>query len=220
MYLQIQALSPSDPSFIHEMEEVVQCSAKQPEWVEQDCAHPAQDHLSATTLEEVEDDEGYRDVEEHTKVITENSHDNHDRESPLVADHTFSHFCSNMMVPCEEMQDDTIEEISWRLALQSVREEEERARVTKEVVEDEEESKEKVALDLFQGERPHFEEGRGVEEASGVQDEDEVEVEKACTGHEFHVISTKLRGAAWQGPICSVSLPDQGHINTGPSWWT
>ncbi|CAL1405431.1 unnamed protein product [Linum trigynum] len=61
-------------------------------------------------------------------------------------------------------------------------EEEERERVRKEVVEDEEESKEEVVLDLFQGERPHFEKGRGVEEASGVQDEDEIGVEEACTG--------------------------------------
>ncbi|CAL1396005.1 unnamed protein product [Linum trigynum] len=29
----------------------------------------------------------------------------------------------------------------------------------------------------------------GVEEAIGFQDEDEVEVEEACTGHELHVIS-------------------------------
>ncbi|CAL1359839.1 unnamed protein product [Linum trigynum] len=56
----------------------------------------------------------------------------------------------------------------------------------KEVVEDEEES---VVLDLFQGERPHFEEGRGVEEAIGVQAEDEVEVEEAYTGPMLHVIS-------------------------------
>ncbi|CAL1405955.1 unnamed protein product [Linum trigynum] len=94
-----------------------------------------------------------------------------------------------MMRPCEEMQDDPIEEIAWRLGLQSVLEEEERARMRKEVVEDEEESKEEVVLDLVQGERPHFEEGRGVKEASGVQDEDQVEVEEACTGHELHVIS-------------------------------
>ncbi|CAL1354517.1 unnamed protein product [Linum trigynum] len=78
MDLPIQAISPSDPSFIHEMEEAIQCSAKQTKWVEQLCAQPAQDHLSATTPEEVEDDKGYGDVEEHTEVITENSHDNHD----------------------------------------------------------------------------------------------------------------------------------------------
>ncbi|CAL1401842.1 unnamed protein product [Linum trigynum] len=63
MDLQIQALDPSDPSFLHEMEETVQCSAKQTEWVAKVCSHPAQDHLSATTQEEVENDKGYRDVE-------------------------------------------------------------------------------------------------------------------------------------------------------------
>ncbi|CAL1355040.1 unnamed protein product [Linum trigynum] len=89
----------------------------------------------------------------------------------------------------EEMQDDLIEEITWRLALQSVLEEEERERVREEVVEDEEESKEEEFLDLFQGEKPHSDEGRGVKEASCVQAKDEVEVEEACTGHELHVIS-------------------------------
>ncbi|CAL1389189.1 unnamed protein product [Linum trigynum] len=54
---------------------------------------------------------------------------------------------------------------------------------------DEEESKEEVVLDLFRGERPNFEEGRRVEEASGVQAEDEVEVEEACTGPIIQVIS-------------------------------
>ncbi|CAL1389044.1 unnamed protein product [Linum trigynum] len=189
MDLQIQALGPSDPSFLHEMEETVQCSAKQTKWVEKVCSHPSQDHLSATTLEVVEDDKGYRDIEEHTEVITENSHDNHDQESPLVAYHTFPHFCSNMLGPSEEMQDDLIEEITWRLALQSVLEEEERERVREEVVEDEEESKEEEVLDLFQGERPYSDEGRGVEEAIGVQAEDEVQVEEACTGPMLHVIS-------------------------------
>ncbi|CAL1355333.1 unnamed protein product [Linum trigynum] len=94
-----------------------------------------------------------------------------------------------MLGPCEEMQDDPIEEIAWQLALQSVREEEERARMRKEVVEYEEEIKEEVVLDLFQGEKPHSDEGRGVAEAIGVQAKDEVEVEEACTGQELHVIS-------------------------------
>ncbi|CAL1412493.1 unnamed protein product [Linum trigynum] len=165
MDLQIKTLATSDPTFLHDMEETVQRSAKQTEWVKQVCSHLAQDHLSATTLEEVEDDGVYG------------------------SDHTFPHVCSNMLGPCEEMQDNPIEEIAWRLALQSVLEEEERARIRKEVVENEEESKEEVVLDLFRGERPHFEEGRGVEEASGVQAEDEVEVEEACTVHELHVLS-------------------------------
>ncbi|CAL1383156.1 unnamed protein product [Linum trigynum] len=187
MDLQIKALAPSDPSFLHEMEDTVQRSAKQTEWVEQVCSHLAQDHLSATTLEEVEDDKGYEDVEEHTEVITENSHDNHDQESPLVADHTFPYFCSNMLGLNEEMQDDLIEEITWRLALQSVLEEEEQERVQKELVEDDE-SEVGGVLDHFPGVIPH-EEGRGVEEASGVQAEDEVEVEEACTGPIIQVIS-------------------------------
>ncbi|CAL1401401.1 unnamed protein product [Linum trigynum] len=187
MDLQIKALAPSDPSFLHEMEVSIQRSAKQTEWVEQVCSHLAQDHISATTLEEVEDDKGYEDVEEHTKVITENSHDNHDQESPLVADHTFPYFCSNMLGPSEEMQDDLIEEITWRLALQSVLEEEEQERVQKEVVEDDE-SEAEGFLDHFPGVIPH-EQGREVEEAIGVQAEDEVEVAEACTGHELHVIS-------------------------------
>ncbi|CAL1402636.1 unnamed protein product [Linum trigynum] len=59
----------------------------------------------------------------------------------------------------------------------------------KEVVDDEEERKEEVVLDLFPGERPHFEEERGVEGAIGVQAEDEVEVEEACTGPMLHLIS-------------------------------
>ncbi|CAL1391329.1 unnamed protein product [Linum trigynum] len=187
MDLQIKALAPSDPSFLHEMEETVQRSAKQTEWVEQVCSHLAQDHLSATTLEEVEDDKGYGDVEEHTEVITENSHDNHDQESPLVADHTFPYFCSNMLGPSKEMQDDLIEEITWQLALQSVLEEEEQERVQKEVVEDDK-SEAGGVLDHFPGVIPHEEE-RGVEEAIGVQAEDGVKVEEACTGHELHVIS-------------------------------
>ncbi|CAL1361817.1 unnamed protein product [Linum trigynum] len=165
MDLQIKALATSDPSFLHDMEETVQRSAKQTEWVKQVCSHLAQDHLSATTLEEVEDDKVYG------------------------SGYTFPHLCSNMLGPCEEMQDDPIEEIAWRLALQSVLEEEERARMRKEVVDDEEERKEEVVLNLFPGERPHFEEGRGVEEAIGVQAEDGVKVEEACTGHESQVIS-------------------------------
>ncbi|CAL1387548.1 unnamed protein product [Linum trigynum] len=187
MDIQIKALATFDPSFLHDMEETVQHSAKQTEWVEQICSHLAQDHLSATTLEEVEDDKGYGDVEEHTEVITENSHDNHDQESPMVADHTIPYFCSNMLGPSEEMQDDLIEEITWRLALQSVLEEEEQERVQKEVVEDDE-SEAGGVVDHFPGVITHEEE-RGVEEAIGVQAENGVKVEEACTGHELQVIS-------------------------------
>ncbi|CAL1412112.1 unnamed protein product [Linum trigynum] len=88
----------------------------------------------------------------------------------------------------DEMQADLIEKIAWRLALQSVLEEEERERMRKEVVEDDGSKFEEV-LDLFPGEESNSEEGRGVEEAIGVQAKDEVEVEEACIGHELHVIS-------------------------------
>ncbi|CAL1353670.1 unnamed protein product [Linum trigynum] len=81
------------------------------------------------------------------------------------------------------MQDDLMKEIVWRLALQSVLEEEERERMGKEVVEDDE------SLDLFPGAIPHFEEGRGVERAIGIHAGDEVEVEEACTGPMLQVIS-------------------------------
>ncbi|CAL1355332.1 unnamed protein product [Linum trigynum] len=113
MDLQIQALAPSDPSFLHEMEEAVQCSTKQIEWVEQVCAQSAQDHLSATILEEEEDDEGYEDIVEHIEVVAESSRDNHDQECPVVAYHTFPHFCSDRMGPSKEMHDDLLEEIAW-----------------------------------------------------------------------------------------------------------
>ncbi|CAL1394228.1 unnamed protein product [Linum trigynum] len=62
-----------------------------------------------------------------------------------------------MQGPSEEMQDDLIEEITWRLALQSVLEEE-RERVREEVVEDEEEIKEEDVLDHFPGVIPQEEE--------------------------------------------------------------
>ncbi|CAL1412973.1 unnamed protein product [Linum trigynum] len=63
----------------------------------------------------------------------------------------------------EEMQTDLTENIAWRLALQSVLEEEERERMRKEVVEDEGSEAEEF-LDLFQVEIPNSEEGRGVED--------------------------------------------------------
>ncbi|CAL1378005.1 unnamed protein product [Linum trigynum] len=97
-----------------------------------------------------------------------------------------------MLGPCEEIQDDPIEEIACRLALQSVLEEEERARVRKEVVEDEEESKEEFLIfskGRYQILKKEGGGGGGVEEAIGVQTEDEVEVEEACTGPMLHVLS-------------------------------
>ncbi|CAL1393676.1 unnamed protein product [Linum trigynum] len=87
----------------------------------------------------------------------------------------------------EKMKEDLMKEIGWKLALQSVLEEEEQERVQKEVVEDDE-SEAGGVLDHFPRVIPHEEE-RGVEEAIGVQAEDGVKVEEACTGHELHVIS-------------------------------
>ncbi|CAL1389609.1 unnamed protein product [Linum trigynum] len=186
----IPAMVQTDFSFLRETEDTLRSIKKHIEVIEKACAQFSQDNLyAAIQVEEKEEEGNHEDVEEHTKVVTESSHDNHDQVYPLVVDHNCPHIRSDMLGPSEEMQDDLIEEITWRLALQSVLEEEERERVREEVVEDEEESKEEEVLDLFQGERPHSDEGRWVKEASGVQAEDEVEVEEACTGHELHVIS-------------------------------
>ncbi|CAL1394782.1 unnamed protein product [Linum trigynum] len=186
----IQAMAQTDFCFPRETEDTLRSIKKHIEVIEKACAQFAQDNLyAAIQVEEEEEEVNHEDVEEHRKVVTESSHDNHDQVYPLVVDYNCPHFCSDMLGPSDEMQDDLIEEITWRLALQSVLEEEERERVREEVVEDEEESKEEEVLDLFQGERPHSDEGRGVEEASGVQTEDELEVEEACTDHDLHVIS-------------------------------
>ncbi|CAL1388854.1 unnamed protein product [Linum trigynum] len=186
----IQAIAQTYFSFPHETEDALRSIKEHIEVIEKACSQFSQDNLYAAIQVEVEEEEGnHEDVEEHTEVVKKSSHDNHDQVYPLVVDHNFPYFCSDMLGLSEEMQDELIENLAWRLALQSVMEEEERERVRKEVVEDEEESKEEVVLDLFRGERPHFEEGRGVEEASGVQAEDEIEAEEACTGPIIQVIS-------------------------------
>ncbi|CAL1412088.1 unnamed protein product [Linum trigynum] len=186
----IQAMAQTDFSFPRETEDTLWSIKKHIEVIEKTCAQFSQDSLYAAIQVDEEEEEGnHEDVEEHTEVVSESPHDNHDQVYPQVVDHNCPHFRSDMLGSSEEMQDDLIEEITWRLALQSVLEEEERERVREEVVEDEEESKEEEVLDFFQGEKPHFDEGRGVKEESGVQVEDEVEVEEACTGHELHVIS-------------------------------
>ncbi|CAL1353451.1 unnamed protein product [Linum trigynum] len=186
----IQAMAQTDFSFPRETKDTLRSIKKHIEVIEKACAQFSQDNLHAAIQVEEEEEEGnHEDVEERTEVVTESSHDNRDQVYPLVVDYNCPHFRSDMLGPSDEMQDDLIEEITWRLALQSVLEEEERERVREEVVEDEEESKEEEVLDLFQGERPHSDEGRGVEEASGVQAEDEVEVEEACTGPIIQVIS-------------------------------
>ncbi|CAL1360540.1 unnamed protein product [Linum trigynum] len=172
-----------------ETEETLLSIKKSLEDLEKAYAQPAQDHPSAIILEEEEEDEGYKDIVEQTKVFTKSSRDDHDQEFPAVADHTFPHpkLSFEEAGMSEEMQENLMKEIAWQLALQSVLEEEERERVQKEVVEDEE-SEAGGVLDLFPRVIPHEEE-RGVEEAIGVQAEDEVEVEEACTGHELQVIS-------------------------------
>ncbi|CAL1381180.1 unnamed protein product [Linum trigynum] len=173
-----------------ETEEILLSIKKSLEDLEKSYAQPAQDHPYATILEEEEEDEGYEEIVDQTEVVTESSRDDHDQECPVVADHTFPHPTLSFEEAgmSEEMQDDLIEEIAWPLALQSVLEEEEQESVQKEVVEDDKSEAEGV-IDPFPGVIPHFEEGREVEEAIGVQAEDEVKVEEACTGHELHVIS-------------------------------
>ncbi|CAL1395514.1 unnamed protein product [Linum trigynum] len=172
-----------------ETEEILLSIKKSVDDLERSYAQPAPDHPSATILEEVEEEEGHKDIVEHTEVVTESSRDDHDQECPVVADHTFPQPKPSFEEAgmSEEMQEDLMKEIAWQLALQSVLEEEERERVQKEVVEDDESEAEGV-LDHFPGVIAH-EEGRDVEEAIGVQAEDEVEGEEACTGHELHVIS-------------------------------
>ncbi|CAL1356904.1 unnamed protein product [Linum trigynum] len=157
--------------------------------LERSWAQPAPDHPSATIQEDEEEEEGYKDIVEHTEVVTESSRDDHDQECPVVADHTFPHpkLSFEEAGMSEEMQEDLMKEIAWQLALQSVLEEEEQERVQKEVVEDDE-SEAGGVLDHFPGVIPH-EQVREVEEAIGVQAEDGVKVEEACTGHELHVIS-------------------------------
>ncbi|CAL1382919.1 unnamed protein product [Linum trigynum] len=88
MDLLIQSIVP-DPSFLRESEEAVQRSAKQIKWVEKVCAQLAKDRLSAVIQKEEEDEEGYKDIVEHTKIVTESSRDDHDQECPAVADHAF-----------------------------------------------------------------------------------------------------------------------------------
>ncbi|CAL1400728.1 unnamed protein product [Linum trigynum] len=172
-----------------ETEEILLSIKKSIDNLERSYAQPDPDHPSATILEDEEEEEGYKDIVEHTEVVTESSRDDHDQECTIVADHTFPHptLSFEEVGMSEEMQEDLMKEIAWQLALLSVLEEEERERVHKEVLEDEESEAEGV-LDHFPGVIPH-EEGREVEEAIGVQAEDEVEVEEACTGHELHVTS-------------------------------
>ncbi|CAL1388818.1 unnamed protein product [Linum trigynum] len=184
----IQAIAQTDFSFPRETEDTIRSIKKHLEVIEKACSQFSQDNLYAAIQVEEEEEKGnHEDVEEHTEVVTESSHDNHDQVYPLVVDHNFHHFRSDMLGSSEEMQAELIENLAWRLALQFVLEEEEQERVQKEVVEDDKSEAEGV-LDLFSEVIPHEEE-RGVEKAIDVQAEDEVEVEEACTGHELQVIS-------------------------------
>ncbi|CAL1407885.1 unnamed protein product [Linum trigynum] len=159
----MQTMAQTDFSFPRETEDTLQGIKKHVEVIEKASAQFSQDNLYVAIQVDEEEEEGnHEDVEKNTEVVTESSHDNHDQVYPLVVDHNCPHFRSDMLGPNEEMQDDLIEEITWRLALQSVLEEEERERVREEVVEDEEESKEDEVFDLFQGEKPHSDEGRGL----------------------------------------------------------
>ncbi|CAL1360325.1 unnamed protein product [Linum trigynum] len=171
-----------------ETEEILLRIKKSLDDLKKSYAQPDQDHPLSTILEE-EEEEGYEDIVEHTEVVTERSRDDHDQECPVVVDHTFPHPTLSFEEAgmSEDMQEDLIKEIAWRLALQFVLEEEVEERVQEEDVEDDE-SKADGFLDNFPGVIPH-EERRGVEEAIGIQAEDEVEVEEACNGHELHVIS-------------------------------
>ncbi|CAL1381217.1 unnamed protein product [Linum trigynum] len=190
MNLFFPSFAPPNSSSLRESEETVPHSSKQTERIQQVCAQLAQDHPSATILEEEEEDEGYKDIVEQTEVVTESSREDHDQECSVVADHTFLHPTPifEEVGLSKEMQDDLMKEIAWQLDLQSVVEEEERERMRKEVGEDDGSELEEV-LDLFRMEELNYEEGRGVEEAIGVQDGDEVEVEEACTGLMLQVIS-------------------------------
>ncbi|CAL1413144.1 unnamed protein product [Linum trigynum] len=138
MDLLFSSFAPPNSSSLRELEETIPQSLKQTEQVEQVCTQLAQDHPSATILEEEEEDEGYKDIVEQTEVVTESSREDHDQECPVVADHTFPHPTPSFeeVGMSKEMQDDLMKEIAWQLALQFVLEEEEREMMRKEVVED------------------------------------------------------------------------------------
>ncbi|CAL1359675.1 unnamed protein product [Linum trigynum] len=186
----IQAIAQTEFSFPRETEETLRSIKKHIEVIEKAYAQFSQDSLYATIQAEKEEEVNHEDVVEHTEVVTKISRDDHDQKCHVVADHPFLQptLSAEEAGMSEEMQADLIEKIAWRLALQSALEEEKRERMRKEVVEDDESELEEV-LDLFPRDESNFEEGRGVEEAIGVQVKDEVEVEEACTDHELHVIS-------------------------------
>ncbi|CAL1381714.1 unnamed protein product [Linum trigynum] len=166
----IHAIAQTAFSCPREAEETLQSIKKHIEVIEKACAKFSQDNFYATIQAEREEEEViYEDVVEHTTIVTKSSHDDHDYECPVVVDHTFPHPTPSFEEASmsEDMRDDVMKEIAWRLAHQSVLEEEERERMRKEVVQDGG-SELKEVLDLFLGEESNSEEGRGVEEAIGV----------------------------------------------------
>ncbi|CAL1379498.1 unnamed protein product [Linum trigynum] len=151
----IQAIVQTDFSFPRETEETLRSIKKHIEFIEKACAQFSQDSLYATIQAKKEEEEvNHEDVVEHIEFVTKSSRDDHDLQCPVVANHTFPHLTpsDDEAAMSEEMQVDLIEKIAWRLALQSVlEEEEERERMRKEVVEE-----------------SNSKEGRGVEEAIGI----------------------------------------------------
>ncbi|CAL1389284.1 unnamed protein product [Linum trigynum] len=131
MDLLFSSFAPPDSSSLRESEEIVSHSSKKPEGIEQVCAQLAQDHPLATILEEEEEEEDYKDIVKHIEVVTESSRDDHDQECPVLADHAFPHpkLSFEEAGMSEETQEDLMKEIAWQLALQSVLEEEEQARI-------------------------------------------------------------------------------------------
>ncbi|CAL1406928.1 unnamed protein product [Linum trigynum] len=109
---QIQAIPHIDFSFPNETKETLRSIKKHIELVEKACAQCSQDNLDYTIQSANEEEEAnHEDVEEHIEVGTESSRDNNDQECPLMAYHTFPHFCSKMSGSSDEMQDDLIKEI-------------------------------------------------------------------------------------------------------------
>ncbi|CAL1355032.1 unnamed protein product [Linum trigynum] len=64
----------------HKTEEILLSIKKSLKDLEKSYAQPSQDHPSATILEEEEEDEGYKDIVEQTKVVTESSRDDNDKK--------------------------------------------------------------------------------------------------------------------------------------------
>ncbi|CAL1369045.1 unnamed protein product [Linum trigynum] len=61
-----------------ETEEILLSLKKSADDLERSFAQPAPDHPSATIQEEEEEEEGYKDIVDHTEVVTESSRDDPD----------------------------------------------------------------------------------------------------------------------------------------------